>query len=225
MSRHEAQRKRLFVNRFLQGRVLAHVAWYWCIYHVCMWHALFLYHYLQHRGQILSGEQLMTGKDLYLDFARNHVGFLLCAALTLPFVLWDTLKMTHRVAGPLVRITATLKQLARGENIREIRLRRGDLLVGLQDALNEFLASPYAPPPRMDIHDKAIESAPNPAEVEAILEELREIQESLCREYLPENSRLSELTRVEAARTQPLPFDPHELPVAKQVHATDSTSA
>jgi len=46
-----------------------------------------------------------------------------------PLILWDMMKVTHRVAGPLVRFGNTLKRLEQGEKVQEVRLRKGDLLV------------------------------------------------------------------------------------------------
>ncbi len=59
-----------------------------------------------------------------------------------PFVIWLGLRMTHRVAGPLVRILASVQQMSLGNFDQHINLRKGDSLVELADAINtlsEFL--------------------------------------------------------------------------------------
>lgn len=184
MSRSWIQRQRLYVNRYLQGRVIAYVAWYWCIYHIALWHAMFLFCYLQYRRDLEAGGPIQTFSELYTRFAAGHIAVIVCAAVVLPVVLWDVLKLTHRVVGPLVRFTSVLRQLAQGESVRKFQLRRGDLLVGLQDALNEFLASPHAPRGQTPTSNPGEEQLN--LEIAGILDDIREIQESLCRAYVPQ---------------------------------------
>ncbi len=53
-----------------------------------------------------------------------------------PFAIWLGLRMTHRIAGPLVRILGTLQQMALGNFEQRITLRKGDSMVELADAIN-----------------------------------------------------------------------------------------
>ncbi|MBI4341537.1 MAG: HAMP domain-containing protein [Candidatus Omnitrophica bacterium] len=59
-----------------------------------------------------------------------------------PVVVWIGLRMTHKVAGPLVRIMAVLREMTTGNFRQRITLRKGDSLRELADAVNtlaEFL--------------------------------------------------------------------------------------
>ena len=72
------------------------------------------------------------------------VGLLVTLELLIlaPFVVWIGLHMTHRIAGPLVRILAGIQQMSQGNFNQHISLRKGDSLVELADAINtlaEFL--------------------------------------------------------------------------------------
>lgn len=53
-----------------------------------------------------------------------------------PFAIWLGLRMTHRIAGPLVRILAVLQQMALGNYEQRITLRKGDYLIELAQAVN-----------------------------------------------------------------------------------------
>ncbi len=48
--------------------------------------------------------------------------------------------ISHRVAGPLYSIEKTIDKALRGEDVNEIRLRKGDMLVSLAAKLNTILA-------------------------------------------------------------------------------------
>ena len=71
------------------------------------------------------------------------VGLMVTLELLLlaPIVVWIGIRLTHKVAGPLVRITAALQQLARGDFNVHLTLRRGDSLVELADAINALAAT------------------------------------------------------------------------------------
>ncbi len=53
-----------------------------------------------------------------------------------PVVVWIGLRLTHRVAGPLIRIVKALQQLAAGDYSVRVKLRRGDSLTEVADAIN-----------------------------------------------------------------------------------------
>lgn len=53
-----------------------------------------------------------------------------------PVVIWIGIRLTHKVAGPLVRIHAALQQMAQGDFNVRLTLRKGDSLVELAEAIN-----------------------------------------------------------------------------------------
>lgn len=134
-------RKRLFVNRAIQGRMLARTALYWMLYHGVLWMSMFFYRYAEHRGAVQAGAAPRSFNDLYGEFTRNHLSLWVCAIAILPLVLWDLLAFSHRIVGPLVRFQRTLERMSAGEEISQVHLRKGDLLHDLQGSFNEYLAT------------------------------------------------------------------------------------
>jgi hypothetical protein len=61
----------------------------------------------------------------------------LCAAIAV--LLWQGLKTSHRVYGPIYRIVRTLTLVREGDWSKRIKLRDGDHLTELADHLNTFL--------------------------------------------------------------------------------------
>ena len=132
-------RKKYFVNSRIQGRILTRLGMYWAIYHFSLWQSLFVFRYIQYRMAVMEGGESMSFVQLYTQFWNDYSPLLSCAGLLLPIFVWDLLKMTHRVAGPLVRFQNTLKRLEAGETVPPIKLREGDLLTEFQDAFNNFM--------------------------------------------------------------------------------------
>lgn len=139
MPRWSELRRKLLVDRHLQGRLILRVVAYWGVYHAALWHAVFLVRYVQHRLQGLSGMEVPSFSDQYVSALRDSQALLVAAALLLPAIVWETLRQSHRIAGPLYRFQATLKALMGGATPAPIRLRRGDLLRSFEQTMNEFL--------------------------------------------------------------------------------------
>src|SRR5690606_13702436 len=96
-------RKKLYVSSLIQGRIIGRLALYWALYHAVLWNVMFVYRYLQYRGELLAGAPPQSFGELYQTFTLQHYSMLVCAIAIGPIVLWDALRVTHRIAGPLVR--------------------------------------------------------------------------------------------------------------------------
>ncbi len=132
-------RRKSFVNARIQGRIIGRIAAYWVLYHLVLWLGLFVYRFAQHRAAVAAGAELMSIRDLYHQFASEYYPMLFCACLILPLFMIDFVRLTHRIAGPLVRFRIALVQLMQGHRVNEVELRKGDLLTEFQQAFNEFL--------------------------------------------------------------------------------------
>jgi hypothetical protein len=140
MPKHSGHpRKQVYVNRMIQGRMLRRFAVMWIVYHMVLWNSMFLYRYLQYRGELLAGAPAQPFAELYAQFFAQHYSVLICAAAVLPVLLWDMVRMTHRVAGPLVRFQRALSELAEGRPVDRVQIRKGDLLLEFQEEFNHFL--------------------------------------------------------------------------------------
>ena len=129
------QRKKLYVNKTVQRRFLWRIVFYWMIYHVFVLHGLFLTY------GVLTNDQPRPFLQMYGDFLRTQVPLLVIALATLPMVLYDMLKLTNRVVGPLVRIERTLKQMMSGEHVEPLKLRDKDLVLEFLGVFNDFIGS------------------------------------------------------------------------------------
>lgn len=69
------------------------------------------------------------------DFLPALVGLL----VVLPMLVWDVIKFSHRLVGPLVRFRKAMRAIADGEPIGPIKLRDGDFMTELRDDFNRML--------------------------------------------------------------------------------------
>ncbi len=133
-------RRRFFVDRLIQGRIVGRIAMYWVLYHVVLWHSLFVFRYLQYRAGTINGEPPQPFGELYGQFVADYYPVALFAIVTLPIFLFDIVRLTHRVAGPIVRFKNVMRSHLDGKKVPPVKLRTDDLLLPFQDTFNEFTA-------------------------------------------------------------------------------------
>ena len=126
------RRNQLVVNQELQGRFLLAVGWPVVI---CLSLNIVL---LGIVFANLTGRVVRDAPELEW-IVPVLVGVLAALALASGFFLFHALKLSHRIAGPMVRIRRDLERVRHGEVGLRIRLRKGDYLVQVADDINELL--------------------------------------------------------------------------------------
>ena len=107
------ERKSIFVSGPIQGRLSTRLVFYWVLYHFVLWHALFAYRYVEFR--MANRLPDVSFRELYGDFVLHYYPIVLCAVSMLPIFIIDLVRLTHRIAGPLVQFQRRLKQMTAGE--------------------------------------------------------------------------------------------------------------
>jgi hypothetical protein len=177
MSRPQHQRKQVYVSRAIQGRIVSKLAIYWTTYHLALWHGMFLFHYFLYRSQLMADPQMATipfGTQ-YSQFLSQNYSMLICAVAVAPLIFWDMMKVTHRVAGPLVRFAHTLSDLKQGKKVRPVTLREGDLLTEFRDDFNEYLEAAG-----LLLDDKASAEQTGAEDGAEVLTELRDLSDNVA---------------------------------------------
>src|SRR5262249_19320403 len=129
------QRKRLWVDPPFQARLLVRMTTYLALFSVVVWHLSFLFETLRELG---TGKHV-TFVELYLGFIQRQMPLLVAFLLLTPPLLYNLLKFSHRIAGPLFRCRRMMREMAAGEVVPEFKPRQGDLMNELIEAFNELI--------------------------------------------------------------------------------------
>ena len=62
----------------------------------------------------------------------------------MPFMIWDLMKLTNRIAGPLFRFETLLNDFGKTGKLKVAVLRDGDLLTDYQKRFNDFVEALHA---------------------------------------------------------------------------------
>lgn len=74
-----------------------------------------------------------------VTFWQQAAPVVICMLVMMPFMIWDLMNLTNRIAGPLFRFETLLKEYSRTGTLNTAHLREGDLLTEYQQHFNEFV--------------------------------------------------------------------------------------
>lgn len=129
----QQRRKRILVDHQVQRSLLLRIVGHWVAAAVA---SLAFLTVMQVFG---AAEQLTLGEHAALLWEKYGVLVVVVGTLT-PVFLYDTLKLSHRFAGPMVSFRKALADLAKGESIQPIDFRQDDFWKDIAENLNSVAA-------------------------------------------------------------------------------------
>jgi methyl-accepting chemotaxis protein len=124
------QRTKIWVDQF-QTKMTLRIAAYLVVFLVVLFNFLLAWRlWVEGPGNI--SEQMLR---MVLDYMPVWI----CLVVLVPVMAWDAVRFSHRLVGPLVRFRRTFQDVAQGEPVRLIKLRKDDHLTDLRDDVNEML--------------------------------------------------------------------------------------
>ena len=129
------KRTRLWVDPAFQSRLLLRMTLYLLLYIVVVVHIGFLFN-----AMTVVAANGVNGIDvLYLDYLYQQKPLLITLVLTAPMMLYNLLKFSHRVAGPLFRCRKVMEEMAGGHAVPAFTPRKHDLMRELFQAFNALI--------------------------------------------------------------------------------------
>ncbi len=130
------KRSRLVVDPPVQFRLLGRLAAYLVVYTITLLHISFAVEVFE---KIVLADDGPLVADLYLDYLVRQKSLLIGMVLILPVLLYDLLKFSHRIVGPLYRCRRWMLDMAAGKPVREFVPRKNDLMTELFAAFNVLI--------------------------------------------------------------------------------------
>jgi hypothetical protein len=122
------KRKKFFVDPKVQGAFLLRIFVYWFLCIVSS-------------GTILIAWIMLTGSNRVMlhpvaEFWAQFGPAVIVSGLMLPILMFDCVRLTNRLAGPVFRLRREMRNLVQGVPTRPIHLRPGDFFTELADDYN-----------------------------------------------------------------------------------------
>ena len=124
------KRRQIFVDSKVQGMLMTRSIAYWFFCLLTLTLMLFCW-------EVATG----PARPFYDHLSalwRHYAPAAFASLLLLPIVLIDSVRMSNRFAGPMVRLRRGLSHLADGRRVEPIRLREGDAWQSLADEFNRL---------------------------------------------------------------------------------------
>ncbi len=131
MSQHP-QRKKTFVDSQVQGALVRRLVFHWLAFIGVAAAVAFCL-------QVLTDPFKPFGEHVGSVW-RTHGPFLMVLVFMLPVFVVDTIKLSHRFAGPIYRLRVTIRELANGADFRPLKFREIDFWQGLAEDFNVMVA-------------------------------------------------------------------------------------
>lgn len=125
-------RKRMFVDSAVQGALIRNIVVHWFVFIFTLAVILGAVQFFQN--------PVATSDELLSQFPRRHGLTFLILVLLLPTFLWDTVRLSNRFAGPVLRLRRMMQSLADGEDPGELHFREGDFWMELGEHFNGIRA-------------------------------------------------------------------------------------
>lgn len=125
------KRTRLWVDASVQGALIARVLVYWLACMVLVTLPLALIQALVDPSQYLHQH--------YFQLLSHHWPILAALTAIVPFFVYDTIRFSHRFAGPISRLRRDLIRYEQGKDIFPINFREGDFWRDLVDRINNVV--------------------------------------------------------------------------------------
>lgn len=126
------QRRRKFVDSKVQGTLVRRVIFHWLVFiTVASVTALLL--------QVLS-DPFRPISEQFQDMWWTHGPFLVVMLFLLPVFVMDTVKLSHRFAGPIQNMRRVMREIADGQPPRKLQFRSNDFWHELAAEFNAMIA-------------------------------------------------------------------------------------
>lgn len=125
------ERKQTYVDPQVQGALVRRLLLHWIGFFISASIVTFLL-------QVLSNP-LVPISSHFAELWWTQGPFLIVMVFMLPMFVLDTIKLSHRFAGPIYRLRRTIQAVASGEAPRHLKFRDFDFWEGLASDYNKMI--------------------------------------------------------------------------------------
>ncbi len=125
------RRSKKFIDSSVQGSLARRIIFHWLLFLLVASLAAFVLQVLSNPFRPLSAH--------VRDIWWTHGPFLLVLFFLLPVFVVDSIKLSHRFAGPIYSLRRAIRDIAQGKPARKLKFRRHDFWQDVADDYNAML--------------------------------------------------------------------------------------
>ena len=125
------KRSKLFIDPVVQGSLAKRIGIHWMVFFGIVVALQFITTWMLN--------PVLSFRELTHHLVQNNGLFLIALILLLPSFVFDTVKMSHRFAGPMLRLRNAFRENAEKGEFKEISFREGDFWSNMAEAYNAMV--------------------------------------------------------------------------------------
>ncbi|MEM6981105.1 MAG: hypothetical protein AAF539_15705 [Planctomycetota bacterium] len=126
------RRRRRLVDPEVQIGIIRKIAIHWSVFFVCNAIALMIWIRLFEQPDADWGQT-------FGDTMRRFMPFFIITMALIPAFVWDTLKLTNRFAGPILRLRSALSDASAGRAVSPLQFRNNDFWQEIAENFNKVI--------------------------------------------------------------------------------------
>ncbi|MFK8111054.1 MAG: hypothetical protein AB8B91_02565 [Rubripirellula sp.] len=132
MSSKPTKRRKALVDPEVQGGILRKITVHWIVFFICNAMALMIWIRLFEQPDVGWGQT-------FSDTVRRFLPFFIITLALIPAFVWDTLKLTNRFAGPILRLRGALADASAGRAVAPLHFRNNDFWKEIAQNFNSVM--------------------------------------------------------------------------------------
>jgi hypothetical protein len=123
-------RKQMWIDGDVQGAIVRKFCFYWA--------ACLLFISLPLLWAAMASDPTKYVYEHFGPLWQRHWPIYVAMVALLPFTLWDALRLSHRIAGPVLRVRHQLARINSGQPFSELEFRNDDFWHDLAGQVNQL---------------------------------------------------------------------------------------
>ena len=126
-----SKRRKLWIEARIQGALARRIVMHWAMFFVIAFTFSVVFQFLS--------DPFMPFAAYWTTVWKVHGPLLLTMVLILPAFLYDSVKLSNRFVGPIIRFRNSIRDLSRGQPVKPIEFRGDDFWKELADDFNGMI--------------------------------------------------------------------------------------
>lgn len=127
------KRGKVYVDSQVQGALARRIVAHWCVFFALSLISLGAL-------ELFLGDPTLTFQGHLAVLWSKYAFFVILMIAILPTFVYDSMKLSNRFVGPIMRLRESIGALAKGEKVGELKFRDNDFWRELSDDFNAVAA-------------------------------------------------------------------------------------
>ena len=123
------KRGKVYIDRLVQGALARRIVVHWCVFFALSMISLTAL-------ELFLGDPELSLTGHLSALWGKYAFFVILMISILPTFVYDSMKLSNRFAGPVMRLRESIRKLAHGESVEELKFRDNDFWRELSEDFN-----------------------------------------------------------------------------------------